>query len=567
MVEEDIIFPILPRRIDASAQRRYPNEEPDEAKLFYRRPTHVLSHSTSSAGSSSSNNPLHISKKRGDVSRSGVQPTSSRRASVPAEPLSVSRLAQDSSESTHSSNQPMPGSSRSLSAMNRPRRMTAGREKPLPPPPSFKNGAFNNFGSDPNAPVKTSLAQPGKMGFSHSGDIRRVSGTTDFKSVQSIRPTSAQSPQRSSPNVHSMAFAIIGRRPKSARESRPSKNEWIATAVPPRQPLSSKVPRSQTVEPATQHEHAVLEVLFKSVFEGRFINTSPTAILPSYLNTYFKNLIASPRVDMPTPPAPERRIKDIFGTEDVNMVPLKPVLEGPLQPAAAIVNRYPAPQTYQSSRFLSRSASILPDPTELLRRPQKLPSASSESEESDLASWSARSLVTPITPPEQSKVIELVEGEGRPGENNKGTPSLSLLTMFDEEDDARGAITSPTHNWVRHPPGTGISPESETPITLDAALAAIERYDHFDNEPLSASRWSNVDIGSIKSTYQRKQPRCPAEKYACQSHTRVKARDSAGSALCLVLPTALFKLDERDMGLHLRKTYMGEFQPFLPDYP
>ncbi len=566
MVEEDIIFPILPRRIDASVQRRYQNEEPEEAKLFYRRPTHVPSHSTSSAGSSSSNNPLYISKNKGDVSRSGVQPTSSRRASVPFQPFSVSRLAQDSFEGTYSTNLPLTGSSRPSSATNRPRRMTAGRDKPLPPPPSFKNGAFNNFGSDPDAPARTSLAQPGKTSSSHPGDIWRVSGTTNFKSVQSIRPTSAQNPQRSSPNVHSIAFAMIGRRPKSARESRPPKEEWVATAVPPRQPLSSRVPRSQSVEPVTRHEHAVLEVLFKSVFEGRFINTSPTAILPSYLNTYFKNLIASPRVDMPTPPAPERRIKDIFGTEDVNMVPLKPALEGPLQPAAAIVNRYPAPQTHHRSRLLSRSASMPFDPAELLPRPQKHPSASSESEESDPAYWSARSLVTPITPPGQLKGIELVKGEKHPGENNKGTHSLSLLTMFDEEDDAREAITSPTSNWVRHPPETKLSPESEAPITLDAALAAIERHDHFYNEPLSALR-RGVDIGSIKSTYQRKQPRCPAEKYVSQSHTRVKARDSAGSALCLVLPRALFKLDERDMGLHLRKTYMGEFQLFLPDYP
>ena len=557
MVEEDIIFPILPRRIDASTQRRYPNEEPDEAKLFYRRPTHVIRHSTSSAGSSSSNGALHISKKRGDVSCSGVQPTSSRRASVPLQSI----LAQDPSDGTHTSNLPMTGSSGSLSATSSPRRMAPGRDKSLPPPPSFKNDIFNNFGAYPDAPTRASLAQPGQTS-SHSGDIRRVSGITSFKSMQSIRPTSAQTPQRSGSDVHSMAFAMIGRRPKSARESRPSKREWVDTAVPPEQPLSSKVPRSQPVEPVTRHEHAVLEVLFKSVFEGRFINTSPTAILPSYLNTYFKNLIASPRVDMPTPPAPERRIKDIFETEDVNMVPLKSALKGPPRPAVAIVNRYPSPQTYPRSRLLSRSASIPLNPIEPLSRPQKHPSASSESEESDRAYWSARSLVTPVTPPGQSKGIELVKEEEHSSENDKETPALSLLTKFDEEDNAREAITSPTSNWARHPPETEIAQENEAPMTLDAAFAAIERHDQFYNEPLSALRWSSTDIGSIKSTYQRKQPRY-AEKYVCQSHTRVKARESAGSALCLVLPRALFKLDERDMGLHLRKTYMGEFQRFF----
>ena len=559
MVEEDIIFPILPRRIDAPAQRRYLNEEPDEAKLFYRRPTHVLRHSTSSAGSSSSNGALHISKKRGNVSRSGVQSTSSRRASVPSQ----SMLAQEPSEATHSSNLPTTGSSGSLSSTSSPRRVAATRDKPLPPPPSFRNNTFNNFGAYSDAPTKASLAQPGETS-SHSGDIWRVSRITSFKSMQSIRPSSAQTPQRSGHDVHSMAFAMIGRRPRSAGGSRPSKKEWVDTAVPPRQPFSSKVPRSQPVEPVTRHEHAVLEVLFKSVFEGRFINTSPTAILPSYLNTYFKSLIASPRVDMPTPPAPERRIKDLFETEDVNMVPLKSALKDPPRPAVATVNRYPAPQTYQRSRFPSRSASVPLGPIEVLSHPQKHLSASSESEESDRAYWSTRSLVTPTTPPGQSKGVELVKEEDRSGENDKEAPSLSLLTKFDEEDDARGAITSPKSNWARHPLETETAQENEAPMTLDAALAAIERHDQFYNEPLSALRWSGTDIGSFKSTHQRKQPRY-AEKYVCQSHTRVKARESAESALCLVLPRALFKLDERDMGLHLRKTYMSEFQRFFPD--
>ena len=589
MIEEDIIFPILPRRIDAPAQRKFPDEDLDEAKLFYRRPTHVLHHSTSSIGSSSSNSALHMSKKEDDVSHSGMQSTSSRRTFVPSQPLSVPMLAQSPSAGTHSSNLSMNGSSRPLPATNKPSRMAAGKDKPLPPPPSFKGGAFNNSGSHPDTPTRASLAQPGQTS-SHSGNTRRgtpksqsmqpirpasahnpqrsgsnvQSMTPNFQSMQPIRPASAHSPPRSGPNVQSMAFSIIGRRPRSARESRPPKKESIVAAPPSTQPLPLKVPRSQSVEPVTRHEHAVLEILFKSVFEGRFINTSPTAILPSYLNVYFKNLKPSPRVDMPTPPAPERRIKDVFGTEDVNVVPLKPALEGPLQPAAAIANRYPAPQTYQRSRSLLRSASTLLRPTEQLRRPRDL-SASSESEESDFTYWSARSLVTPITPLEESKGIEFVKGGEYPGENNKKTPSSTLLPMFDEEDDAREAITSPTSNWARLPPETGIVQEDEAPITLDAALAAIERHDHFYNEPLSASRWRSVDVGGLRSTYQRKPTRC-AEKYACQSYTRVKARDSVGSVFCFVLPRALFKLDERDMGLHLRKTYMGEFQRF-PPYP
>lgn len=560
MIEEDIIFPILPRRIDAPTQRRSPNEELDEEKLFYRRPTHVLRHSTSSAGSSSSNNALYISKKEDDVSHSAMQSTSSHRTSVPPHPLSISILAQSPSSRAHSSNLSMTGSSRPLLATNKLSRVAAGKDKPLPPPPSFKSGAFSNSGTHPDTPIRASLAHPGQTS-SHSGDTRRVSGIPNFRSMQPIRPASAHSPQRSGPN--SMTLAIIGRRPKSARDSRPSKKEWIVTAPPSRQPLSPTVPPSQSVEPVTRHEHAVLEVLFKSVFEGRFINTSPTAILPRYLNVHFKNLIASPRVDMPTPPAPEQRIKDTFGTEDVNMVPLKPGIERLFQPTAPIANRYPAPQTSQMFRSLPRSASMPLRPTEQLPHPRDL-SASSESEESDFAYWSARSLITPTTPPEQSKGIEFVKGEEYSGENIKKVPSLTLLTMFDEEDGAREAITSPTSNWARLPPETKIVQEDEAPITLDAALAAIERHDHFYSEPLSALRWRSVDVGSLKSTYQRKPTRC-AEKYAFQLHTRVKARDSAGSALCL--PEALFKLDERDMALHLRKTYMGEFLCFFCRYP
>ena len=360
-----------------------------------------------------------------------------------------------------------------------------------------------------------------------------------------------------------MALAIIGRRPLSPKDFRQLKKEWIVTAPPSKQPLLSKAPRSQSVEAVTRHEHAVLEVLFNSVFEGRFINTSPTAILPSYLNTYFKNLVASPRVDMPTPPAPEGRFKDIFGTEEVNIVPLKAAFKGPLQQAPAMVNRYPAPQTCERPQSLSRSTSISFRPTEQPPRPRADFSASSESEGSDFTYWSTRSLATPTTPPEQLKGVLFFKGEGHPGENNKKEfPSLSLLTMFDEEDDAREAITSPTSKRPRPSPETEITQADDAPITLDAALAAIERHNHFYNEPLSASRRPSGDAGSFKRAYQRK-PTQQAERHVYQSHTRVKARDSAGTGLCLVLPRALFRLDERDMALHLRKTYMGAFQRTL----
>jgi hypothetical protein len=309
---------------------------------------------------------------------------------------------------------------------------------------------------------------------------------------------------------------MIGRRPRSAKDARPPKKEWIVTA-PPSKPLSSKVPRSQSVEPVTRHEHAVLEVLFNSVFEGRFINTSPTAILPSYLNIYFKNLITSPRVDMPTPPAPEGRVKDTFGTE-CEYGTAQASVKRPSPTGCCSGESMPCFTNYERSRSLSRSASTPLRPTEQYPRPRADLSTSSESEESDFAYWSARSLVTPTTPPEQSKGIAFVKGEEHPGENNKEFPSLSLLTMFDEEDDAREAITSPTSNWNRLSPETEIVQKDEAPITLDAALAAIERHDHFYNEPLSAFRRRSVDVGSLKRTYQRNQPGVRRSTSAGRTH-------------------------------------------------
>jgi hypothetical protein len=554
MVEEDIIFPILPRRADAPVPKKSPDGELDEEELFYRRPTHVLRPSNSSVGSSSSSSSSHIARKEGDMSDPRIQPTLSRRASVPFQPPSVLTPAQDPSAGWHS-NLSMNGSSRRLPSTKKPNRTAPDTDKQLTPPPGSKSGAFKEFGHYPGASTRTSLFHPGQTN-SHSEDIPRVPGSSNFQSVDSIQSVSTQNPQKSGANVHSKGFAITGRRPKSSNDSlrQPKKERTIA--APPLKPVSSNPPRSQSVEAMTRHDHAVLEVLFNFVFEGRFINTSPTAILPSLLNIYFKTLIASPQVDMPTPPASKGRVKDTFGTGDVNMVPLKPVLKGPVQPVASPTNRYPVPLR---SRTLSRSASIPLRPTEQCPRPRKDLSASSESEESDFTYWSVQSLATPTTPPEQPKGITFVKEEERPGETKKEFPSLSLLTMFDEEDDAREAIISPSSKRARFSPETAIVQADEAPITLDAALAAIERHDHFYKEPPSAFRRRSVDVGSLMNIYQRI-PARNAEKRVRQSHTRVKARDSTASALCLVLPRALFKLDERDMALHLRKTYIGKLR-------
>ncbi|KAG6910523.1 hypothetical protein DXG01_009942 [Tephrocybe rancida] len=52
------------------------------------------------------------------------------------------------------------------------------------------------------------------------------------------------------------------------------------------------------------HDHALLESLNKSVFEHRFINTKPTAVLPSYFTTYFRQVTLGPVISFPMPPIP-----------------------------------------------------------------------------------------------------------------------------------------------------------------------------------------------------------------------------------------------------------------------
>lgn len=52
------------------------------------------------------------------------------------------------------------------------------------------------------------------------------------------------------------------------------------------------------------HDHALLELLNKSVYENRFINMKPTALLPSYFTTYFRQVTMGPVIHFPMPPMP-----------------------------------------------------------------------------------------------------------------------------------------------------------------------------------------------------------------------------------------------------------------------
>ncbi|KAJ7786481.1 hypothetical protein B0H16DRAFT_1490620 [Mycena metata] len=63
-------------------------------------------------------------------------------------------------------------------------------------------------------------------------------------------------------------------------------------------------PFSDTQSDAAFHDHALLESLYKSVFESRFINLNPTAILPSYFTTYFRHVTLGPVISFFMPPLP-----------------------------------------------------------------------------------------------------------------------------------------------------------------------------------------------------------------------------------------------------------------------
>ncbi|KZV93841.1 hypothetical protein EXIGLDRAFT_835431 [Exidia glandulosa HHB12029] len=60
--------------------------------------------------------------------------------------------------------------------------------------------------------------------------------------------------------------------------------------------------RSKSDEP--QHDHALIEHLYFSVYERRFVNIKPTSILQGMMNVHFKHVYGSPRIDLPYPPPP-----------------------------------------------------------------------------------------------------------------------------------------------------------------------------------------------------------------------------------------------------------------------
>lgn len=70
------------------------------------------------------------------------------------------------------------------------------------------------------------------------------------------------------------------------------------------------------------HGHALLESLFYSVYERRFINTKPTASVASYFTSYFASPLISATRTIPMPPfrLPPRRIQEPFANQSLSQL-------------------------------------------------------------------------------------------------------------------------------------------------------------------------------------------------------------------------------------------------------
>ncbi|KAG2149593.1 hypothetical protein BD769DRAFT_344875 [Suillus cothurnatus] len=67
---------------------------------------------------------------------------------------------------------------------------------------------------------------------------------------------------------------------------------------------NDKLPSSQPDIPPLPHDHVLLESLYYAVFENRFINLRPTAILPIYFTSNFRRVISAPIVHFRMPALP-----------------------------------------------------------------------------------------------------------------------------------------------------------------------------------------------------------------------------------------------------------------------
>lgn len=169
--------------------------------------------------------------------------------------------------------------------------------------------------------------------------------------------------------------------------------------------------------PPIKHEHQLLHTLFYGVFERRFINTTPTSILPSLLDSHFQSVCVSPPIDFPTPPPPpksrevQRREKrntsqrecgsaGLEFSQSISMNISRPLVEvscGDLEKEATRLTQMrnlsrpaePAPMVYKGHPYATASPngdsglfSLPPQPPCQLRKSRSSPGIASQSSES-----------------------------------------------------------------------------------------------------------------------------------------------------------------------------------------
>lgn len=69
-------------------------------------------------------------------------------------------------------------------------------------------------------------------------------------------------------------------------------DDTVEESVIARLPVPSDLP----------HDHALLEHLFYAVFHNRFLNPTPSSMLPSYFTTFFGHVLSPPVINFPMPP-------------------------------------------------------------------------------------------------------------------------------------------------------------------------------------------------------------------------------------------------------------------------
>jgi len=98
-------------------------------------------------------------------------------------------------------------------------------------------------------------------------------------------------------------FPYLPRWFTTALRSRPSRAQGVYFPDGPRTQKDTQLSSTFSSD-SPSHDHALLESLYKSVFEQRFINLNPSAVLPNYLTTYFRQVTLGPVVNFPMPPLP-----------------------------------------------------------------------------------------------------------------------------------------------------------------------------------------------------------------------------------------------------------------------